>query len=310
MIAVSAGMMRDVLAAYPSVDPDKVRVVHNGIDTERVPPGPRHRRDGAARASTRTSRAWCTSAGSPARRVCPTCCGPPPSSRPRSSWCCSPAPRTRPRSRPRSSRSPTALKATRRGRGLGAGDAAQAEVIQVLTHGTVFVCPSVYEPMGIVNLEAMACETAVVATATGGIPEVVADGETGLLVPITQAGRRYRHPAGPGPVRARPGRRGQRGAGRPGPGVRARARPAGGGRSSTSPGRPLPNARSMSTGRCGRPDGGDRGLPHNGVDDRTLSDRGRHANRGVAGSTPPRPWSASWCRWAPSPTARATARWG
>src|SRR4029450_8086919 len=50
-------------------------------------------------------------------------------------------------------------------------------------HSTVFVCPSVYEPMGIVNLEAMACETAVVATATGGIPEVVADGETGLLGP-------------------------------------------------------------------------------------------------------------------------------
>jgi alpha-maltose-1-phosphate synthase len=61
------------------------------------------------------------------------------------------------------------------------------EVIQVLTHSTVFACPSVYEPMGIVNLEAMACETAVVATATGGIPEVVADGETGLLVPIDQA---------------------------------------------------------------------------------------------------------------------------
>ena len=60
------------------------------------------------------------------------------------------------------------------------------EVIQVLTHATVFVCPSIYEPMGIVNLEAMACETAVVATATGGIPEVVADGETGLLVPIEQ----------------------------------------------------------------------------------------------------------------------------
>jgi alpha-maltose-1-phosphate synthase len=60
------------------------------------------------------------------------------------------------------------------------------EVVALLTHGTVFACPSVYEPLGIVNLEAMACELAVVATATGGIPEVVVDGETGWLVPIEQ----------------------------------------------------------------------------------------------------------------------------
>ena len=58
---------------------------------------------------------------------------------------------------------------------------------QLLTAATVFACPSIYEPLGIVNLEAMACETAVVATATGGIPEVVVDGETGWLVPIEQA---------------------------------------------------------------------------------------------------------------------------
>ena len=62
----------------------------------------------------------------------------------------------------------------------------RAEVIALLSAATVLACPSVYEPLGIVNLEAMACEAPVVATATGGIPEVVVDGETGWLVPIEQ----------------------------------------------------------------------------------------------------------------------------
>jgi starch synthase len=62
----------------------------------------------------------------------------------------------------------------------------RAELIAVLSAATVFACPSIYEPLGIVNLEAMACGIPVVATATGGIPEVVAHEETGLLVPIEQ----------------------------------------------------------------------------------------------------------------------------
>src|SRR5204862_299173 len=59
-------------------------------------------------------------------------------------------------------------------------------VIQLYSHAAVFCCPSIYEPFGIINLEAMACETAVVASKVGGIKEVVVDGETGFLVPLAQ----------------------------------------------------------------------------------------------------------------------------
>src|SRR5947207_3517984 len=59
-------------------------------------------------------------------------------------------------------------------------------VIQLYSHAAVFSCPSIYEPFGIINLEAMACETAVVASKVGGIKEVIVDGETGFLVPLAQ----------------------------------------------------------------------------------------------------------------------------
>jgi len=60
------------------------------------------------------------------------------------------------------------------------------EIIQLYSHADVFCCPSIYEPFGIINIEAMACDTAVVASAVGGIKEVVVDGETGILVPVEQ----------------------------------------------------------------------------------------------------------------------------
>ena len=73
----------------------------------------------------------------------------------------------------------------------------RADAIRLYSHATVFVCPSVYEPFGIINLEAMACETAVVASEVGGIPEIVVEGETGLLVPFETAGEETSEPSDP-----------------------------------------------------------------------------------------------------------------
>ena len=120
----------------------------------------------------------------------------------------------------------------------------RAEVVQILSHATVFLCPSIYEPLGIVNLEAMACETAVVATHTGGIPEVVEDGVTGLLVPFDPRDDGSRDPVDPRALRARHRRARQRA------GERSRARAAHGG------GRPAARDRALRlAGDRGR-DGG------------------------------------------------------
>ncbi|WBB81596.1 glycogen synthase [Micromonospora sp. WMMD882] len=186
IIAVSAGMMRDVLTAYPAVDPAKVRVVHNGIDTEQYAPD--HGTDVLTRLGIDPARPSVVYVGRITRQkglpyLLRAARDLPPETQ---LVLLAGAPDT-PEIAAEVEGLVDELRATRTGVVWVAEMLPKPEVIQVLTHATVFVCPSVYEPMGIVNLEAMACETAVVATATGGIPEVVADGETGLLVPIEQA---------------------------------------------------------------------------------------------------------------------------
>ncbi|MBM7085999.1 glycogen synthase [Micromonospora sp. MMS20-R2-29] len=196
IVAVSAGMRRDVLTAYPAVNPDRVRVVYNGIDTAQYAPD--HGTDVLDRLGIDPARPSVVYVGRitrqkglpyllraarelPADTQLVLLAG---------------APDT-PEIAAEVQGLVGELRANRSGVVWVAEMLPKPEVIQVLTHATVFVCPSVYEPMGIVNLEAMACETAVVATATGGIPEVVADGETGLLVPIEQAGDGSGNPLDP-----------------------------------------------------------------------------------------------------------------
>jgi starch synthase len=187
IVAVSAGMRKDVLAAYPGVDPDRVRVVYNGIDTELYRPD--RGTDVIERLGIDLNRPSVVFVGRITRQkglpyLMRACHGLPGETQ---IVLLAGAPDTKEIAEEVEGLA-RELRAARDPQGViwVQEMLPKHEVIQVLTHATVFVCPSIYEPMGIVNLEAMACETAVVATATGGIPEVVADGETGLLVPIEQ----------------------------------------------------------------------------------------------------------------------------
>ena len=125
------------------------------------------------------------------------------------------------------------------------------ELCTILSAATTFVCPSVYEPLGIVNLEAMACGAAVVGTATGGIPEVVVDGVTGRLVPIEQVQDGTGTPIDPERVRRRPRARADRGRQRPASAPRRTVRRAASGRRTTSAGPRIADAdrRAVRGGR-------------------------------------------------------------
>ena len=181
VIAVSHGSRRDVLQSYPSLDEAKVHVVHNGIDTEFYKPDPAT--DVLDRLGVDPDRPSVVFVGRITRQK-----GVPHLLRAALQFDPSAqlvllagAPDT-PELAAETDGAVATLRANRDAVFLVSEMLPREEVRQVLTHGTVFVCPSVYEPLGIVNLEAMACETAVVASDVGGIPEVVDDGKTGLLV--------------------------------------------------------------------------------------------------------------------------------
>ncbi len=181
VIAVSHGSMRDVMSSYPNLDPAKVHVVHNGIDTDFYRPD--LNTNVLERLGVDPSRPSVVFVGRITRQK-----GVPHLLRAALQFnddaqvvLLAGAADT-PELAAETDQAVAALRAARDNVFLVSEMLPRHEVRQVLTHGTVFVCPSVYEPLGIVNLEAMACETAVVASDVGGIPEVVADNETGLLV--------------------------------------------------------------------------------------------------------------------------------
>ncbi|GAB2691621.1 starch synthase [Microbacterium marinum] len=186
IVAVSDGMRRDILRSYPDLDPQKVRVIYNGIDVDAW-----HPREDAAlleRLGIDSARPSVVFVGRITRQK-----GLPYFLRAAEQLppevqlvLCAGAPDT-PEIMAEVQGLVRDLQRTRDGVVWIEEFLPRPDLCAILTAATTFVCPSVYEPLGIVNLEAMACGAAVVGTATGGIPEVVVDGETGRLVPIEQA---------------------------------------------------------------------------------------------------------------------------
>jgi starch synthase len=185
VIAVSEGMRKDILRSYPELDPNKVVVVHNGIDLDEWHPvddpelvrslGIDPERPSVVFVGRITRQKGLPYLLKAAAMLPPDV----------QLVLCAGAPDT-PEILTEVQGLVRALQAERTGVVWIERLLERRELSAVLTAATTFVCPSVYEPLGIVNLEAMACGAPVVGTATGGIPEVVEDGVTGRLVPIEQ----------------------------------------------------------------------------------------------------------------------------
>jgi starch synthase len=181
VISVSRAMRSDVLRAYPAIEPDRVHVVHNGVDTDLYRPVVET--DVLERLGVDQSRPYIAFVGRITRQKGVTHLL-------RAARQLDDAVQVvlvagaadTPELAAETEAAVERMRRERTGVVWTSDHLPPEDIRQVLSHATCFVCPSVYEPQGIVNLEAMACETAVVASDVGGIPDVVVDGETGLLV--------------------------------------------------------------------------------------------------------------------------------
>jgi starch synthase len=182
VVAVSDGMRADVLSVYPEISPERVRVIRNGIDTAQYAPDPGT--DVLDKHDIDPSRPYVIFVGRITRQKgVPVLLRAAPWLDPSAQLVLCAGAADTPELGAEVASLVAGLRSSRSGVIWIPEMLPKPEIIQLLTHALVFACPSVYEPLGIVNLEAMACSTAVVASRVGGIPEVVSDGKTGLLVP-------------------------------------------------------------------------------------------------------------------------------
>jgi len=186
VIAVSDGMRKDVLACYPDLDPAAVHTVRNGIDASEFRPDPAP--DTLVRYGVDPAKPLVVFVGRVTRQkgLVHLVRAAHDFDADTQLLLLAGAADT-PQIAAQFDEALASLKAARPGVIVIEDMLPRATVRQLLTAASVFACPSIYEPLGIVNLEAMACEAPVVASAVGGIPEVVVDGETGFLVPYDPA---------------------------------------------------------------------------------------------------------------------------